>query len=428
MKKSLFLLGLLTTAVCVSACGSKNFNMSFEDALDAANYSELQNILSENDIFAQDFNISGNYDANETKINAEISSSSKQNLNNKNSESSTKFSANISSSGESVKLNWALDIKLVNDALYLNLASLDLTWSDNLAVVGMMVDGFKNQWFSIPMSGLSDMPNTFSILKDSKDLNSKAKDIIVNEWAIVYSWKFSQFNGYNARKISLDNEKLNELIKEYYNTMNNELSDELTWEIPEINIQNFEWYLIITWKDKVTTVIENMQIQDSETVMNANWYAWKDYEINMYNDTESLIKISAKKKFFKYKISANIANTIYIEWSISPKLSTSKISLKFNATLTIKSLSEWQPDTVIPFKGSWKYDSISEFTTIAPDNAQNLTEVLSSYLWGIMWGNVGNEDYEALYNDSLDVDNTEDLEENETTKPEATEEIENTEE
>jgi hypothetical protein len=105
MKKSLFLLGLLTTTVCVSACGSKNFNMSFEDALDAANYSELQNILSENDIFAQDFNISGNYDANETKINAEISSSSKQNLNNKNSESSTKFSANISSSGESVKLN-----------------------------------------------------------------------------------------------------------------------------------------------------------------------------------------------------------------------------------------------------------------------------------------------------------------------------------
>ncbi len=428
MKKSLFLLGLLTTAVCVSACGSKNFNMSFEDALDAANYSELQNILSENDIFAQDFNISGNYDANETKINAEISSSSKQNLNNKNSESSTKFSANISSSGESVKLNWALDIKLVNDALYLNLASLDLTWSDNLAAVGMMVNGFKNQWFSIPMSGLSDMPNTFSILKDSKDLNSKAKDIIVNEWAIVYSWKFSQFNGYNARKISLDNEKLNELIKEYYNTMNNELSDELTWEIPEINIQNFEWYLIITWKDKVTTVIENMQIQDSETVMNANWYAWKDYEINMYNDTESLIKISAKKKFFKYKISANIANTIYIEWSISPKLSTSKISLKFNATLTIKSLSEWQPDTVIPFKWSWKYDSIPEFTTTTPDNAQDLTEVLSSYLWGIMWGNVGNEDYEALYNDSLDVDNTEDLEENETTEPEATEEIENTEE
>ena len=105
MKKSLFLLGLLATTFCISACGSKNFNMSFEDALDAANYSQLQDIISQNDIFEQDFNIAGNYDANETKINAEISSNSKQNLNNKNSESSTKFSANITSSGESIKLN-----------------------------------------------------------------------------------------------------------------------------------------------------------------------------------------------------------------------------------------------------------------------------------------------------------------------------------
>jgi hypothetical protein len=33
----------------------------------------------------------------------------------------------------------------------------------------------------IPMSGLSDMPDTFSILKDSKDLNKQAKEIIINE-------------------------------------------------------------------------------------------------------------------------------------------------------------------------------------------------------------------------------------------------------
>jgi hypothetical protein len=31
------------------------------------------------------------------------------------------------------------------------------------------------------MSGLSDMPNTFSILKDSKELNAKTKEIVINE-------------------------------------------------------------------------------------------------------------------------------------------------------------------------------------------------------------------------------------------------------
>jgi len=63
MKKSLFLLGLLTTTLCLTACGSKNFNMSFEEAVETANHSALQNILSQNDTFEQALAIAGNYDA-----------------------------------------------------------------------------------------------------------------------------------------------------------------------------------------------------------------------------------------------------------------------------------------------------------------------------------------------------------------------------
>jgi hypothetical protein len=79
--------------------------MSFEDALQAANYSELQDILAQNDNFEQDFNISGKYDSNGTKVDANISLNSKQNLQNKNSESSTKFNANITSSEGTIKTN-----------------------------------------------------------------------------------------------------------------------------------------------------------------------------------------------------------------------------------------------------------------------------------------------------------------------------------
>jgi hypothetical protein len=63
MKKSLFLLGLLTTTVCLTACGSKDYNMSFEEALEIANHSVLQDILAENDNFEQSFTIAGNFDA-----------------------------------------------------------------------------------------------------------------------------------------------------------------------------------------------------------------------------------------------------------------------------------------------------------------------------------------------------------------------------
>lgn len=413
MKKFVFLLGLLTTTVCLTACGSKDFNMSFEEALEIANHSELQDILAENNNFEQDFDISGSFDANWTKVDASITSNSKQSLDNKNSESSTKFNANITISGEVLKIDWILDIKLVDDTIYLNLSSLDLTWSDSLSMMGMMVEWFKNQWLSIPMTGLSEMPSSFSILKDSKDLNNRAKEIIINEWSTVYSWKFKEFNGYNAWKISLDNEKLNELIKEYYVALSGDSEE----EIPELNIQEFEWYLVITWKDKVTTVIENMKMQDNETIMDADWFAWEDYEINISEWGESLVKIVAKKNASKYEVSITLADAVLLNWTISPKVSKSWINLKFDATLTAKAEEEWASDTVIPFKGSWNYKWISDFSISVPEDVQDLSELLWAYLGGISWWD--DEDYEALYgennlilDESETTENREEIEDN----------------
>jgi hypothetical protein len=278
------------------------------------------------------------------------------------------------------------------------------------------------------------MPNTFSILKDSEGLNTKIKEIVTNEWSEVYNWKFTQFNWYNSWKFSLDNEKLNTLIKEYYDEMNSNLDEESIQTIPELDIQNFEWYLIITGKDKVTTVIENMAIAEDEIIINANWFAGEDFELYLSEDGEDIISIVANKKGRKYEVSANIANTISLNWTISPKLSKSSIDLKFDAKLIIKSETQWEKDTIIPFNGSWKYNSISEFTTSAPENAKDLTELLWSYLGGMVWWDEldYNEDYnyEDLYADeennteSIDIEwevakveeNTEATESTETTE------------
>jgi hypothetical protein len=62
MKKFVFLFGLLSTTVLLSACGSKDFKMSFEEALEIANHSKLQTILAENHNFEQNFDISSNFD------------------------------------------------------------------------------------------------------------------------------------------------------------------------------------------------------------------------------------------------------------------------------------------------------------------------------------------------------------------------------
>ncbi len=407
MKKSIFLLGLLAiSGICLTACGSKNYEMSFEDALKASMHSEFQDILAQNDSFEQNFDIAGNYDSDWTKVDANISSSNKQSITNKNSESSTSFWANITSEWQTVKVDWALDLKLVGDAIYLNLTSLTLTGSEDLSMVEMMAEWFKNQWFSIPMTGLSDIPSTFSVFKDSEELNSKTKEIVINEWSMTYNWKFTQFNWYNAWKFSLDNEKLNDLIKDYYDSIN--LNGEDSTEIPELDIQNFEWYLVITWKNKVTTIIENMDIQDSNITVNVNWFAGDDFELYLSEGEEVLISIVAQKKNSKYEISASILNEGQLNWTISPKLNKSTIDITFDAKLTVR--NEWEPDNIIPFNGSWHYKAISDFTTSVPENAQDLTELLWAYLWGMMWWDDYNYDEDYSYLDDYEDEYAEDLE------------------
>lgn len=411
MKKSIFLLGLLISTITLTACGSKNFNMSFEEALDAANYSKLQDIFAESNNFQQSFKISGNYNSGWNNVEADISSESKQNTINNDSESTTNFDININNKDSwNTKINWILKIKLTNDTLYLNLESLDLTWNSNLAMVAMATEWLKGQWLSLPMTWLSEVPNTMSYLKDGKKLNSKIKDIVINDWSTVYSWRFSQFNGYNAWKISIDNEKINELIKEYYNTTTIQWnSGENNIEIPTINIEEFEWYLVITWKDKVTSIIENMKMVNNDITINANWFAWEDYEINLSENNKTVIQVSAKKKLWKYNVSAIIADNLYLDWTISPNLSKSWISLDFNATLTIKAEEEPKNNIVIPFKGSREYKTIQEFSISIPENSQDLTELLSTYLWWMMWWyDYTGEDIYSDYNiDNLNMDNIE---------------------
>ena len=426
MKKSFFLLGLLGVTVCLTACGSKDFNMSFEEALEIANHSELQDILSQNNSFEQSFDIAGNFDYEWNKVDANISTSSKQSLDNKNSELSAKINGSIASEGLNAKIDWALDIKQIEDMLYINLSTLDLTWDESLWFAAAMIEPYKNQWFSLSITGLSEMPDSFSAFRDSKEMDEKAKEIIINEWSTVYSWKFSQFNGYNAWKISLDNEKLNALVKEYYDKMydnlNKELSDELSedsFEAPEFNIQNFEGYLVITWKDKVTTVIENMEILEKDdyadendadedenvVVISANWFAGEDFELYLSTDDEVIISIIAQKKGSKYNVSISAANAAFLEGTISPKLSKSSIDLKYDLKLTIKSQEEWEADVVIPFNGAWKYASISDFTTTAPEDAQDLNELLWWYN-DAMYGDEYDYDdnYEDLYNADIEED------------------------
>ena len=162
--------------------------------------------------------------------------------------------------------------------------------------------------------------------------------------------------------------------------------------------------MILSYHMKVATVIEKMVISEDDINLNINGFDEEDFELYVSTDEEEVITFKANKDWSKYNISAIVPNLVELKWTLSPKISSNSIDLKFDATLTIKSEDEEQADVVIPFKGSYKYKSISEFTITAPEDAEDLSETIWASL-GLLWGDYDYEDYEDYdYEDYEDED------------------------
>lgn len=483
MKKSIFTLGLLTISVlCLTACGDKkDFNMSFEDALELASHSAVQDVMANANNAEQSFNIAWNYDKDGTKVDAKLTSKSKQNLKDTQSESNIAIDLKVQEEENNLDLKWNLDIKFVPSAIYLNLNSLDVKSSDSPEWIGDL-SWFLNQWFSIPLNDALDI-NSLN-MKQQFELSSKIKDVVNNEGLQVYNGKFTDYNWYNARKISIDDQKLIKILKDYYNSTTNDIENETpsaneenidsngapeenaeatveenveatTEENVEANvennpeadtntennenetaiedidldsvnlkIENFEWYLVIIWNDKVALAIENMDIVENGSTTNLNGiFSDKDIILNVFSEWEEIITLSAKKKGSHFNTTLNLSGLCLIEGSIAPKVSSSKIDINFDLSLNIKSNSG---NTIVPLKGSWSYAPISEYKVEIPSEAQDLSQVLWGLLWWLYWWNDMYyndyyEDYELdaenAYNENLNLQeiSNEEIPENTTT-------------
>lgn len=440
--------------------------MSFEDALELASHSSIQDIMANADNAEQSVSVAWSYNKDDTKVDVKLNSNSKQNLKDIQSESNISVDLKIQEKENKLDLKWDLDIKFIPSTIYLSLNSLDIKWDESTEWVAWLASWFLNQWFSIPVNETIDL-NSFN-MKDQFELSSKIKDVINNEWFQVYNGKFTDYNGYNARKISIDDEKLIKILKDIYNptdiadnntenetistnekpensnentaetsdentennidsstensteistefstenneetvindeNINNEISDEnMNLEMENVKIENFEWYLVIIWEDKVALAIDNMDITDNGTTTNLNGlFSDKNILLSVFSEWEEVITLTAKRKWSHFNTTLNLSGLCFVEWTITPKLSSSKIDISFDLSINIKSESE---NTIIPLKWNRSYAPISEYTVEIPSSSQDLTQIL----WGMMWwlyGLWGDTYYNDDYYEDYDID------------------------
>ena len=424
MKKTTVILGFVSImTLCLTACGKPS--MSFEETIDSMSHSEINEMMAKADNYEQDFNISSKFSITENNVEANVylSTNTKQNV--KDSEWESKISVKIDASWdwedwrEYVKLNWDVIIRYLPRGIYFKLNSLDIEWPEELNFDSLNLEWIKDKWFSFEITeemldkmkaklpedfDLNELYNQENLQKLEENLKILEKDLkkaINNEGSLIYNGKYSEFNWYNARKFSVNKEKVFEAVMQYIKTLiPEENMDEYMESLEELDvnevfenfpIKNFEWYLIVTWKDNVQIIIENLDIEDEfSTIKIHGTFGKGGYELVINSDGEDMFILSAKLKRAHYDVILKVADMEILKWVITPKKSSWKFSIDYDLSVNF----ELDEKINIPLKWSRNWKEISKFNVEKPSNSQNLLESIM----GDMVENLDPSSYQLLAN------------------------------
>ncbi len=406
MKKRKVILGVISImTLCLTACGKPN--MSFEEAIDTVTHSEISEMMADAEIYEQNFNISSNFSMTEDNVEANVNFSTNSKQNEKDSEWETTISRKINASWdgdewrETITLDWDAILRYLSNGIYFKLNSLNIDGPEdfNPDELGFDIDWIKGQWFSFEVTEemlneikarlpedfeLNEKYNEENLQKMEEDLQNfedNLKKAINNDGSLVYNGIYSEFNGYNAYKFSIDKKKVFDATTEYIKTLvPEEYMDDYTEAIEEIDIdevfedlpfKNFEWYLVITWKKRVQIVIENIDIEDyySTTKLNATFGRDK-YELAVKEDGEEVFIFTAKLNKAHYDVILKADNQEIIKWTITPRKSHWKLNIDFDLSINF----ELDEKISIPLKWWWSWEKISKFNVERPTNSKNLLE------------------------------------------------------
>lgn len=404
MKNSKLLLSILSISIlCLTACGSKP-SMSFEETIDTITHSELRETMSNAENYEESFNISTEFHIDEDNVDANLNLNTTNKQNTKDFQWESLISVNIEASGdgdtwrETIEIDWDAIIRYLSNAIYFKLNSLNMSGPDALIKdADLNLTWIKNQRFSLELTDemidelYGELPEDFDFdaLNDEENLKKFTNDLknsINNEWSIIYNGIYTEFNWYNARKFSINKEKAFMAFAEYIKWfVPEEYMEEYTKELEEIDfdeifedfpLKNFEWYFVITWKDRVQIVIENLDIVDSYSSIKIIGTSGKDrYELVVREDWDETFILSAKLNKSHYDISMKVEDLEIITWTITPKKSFWKISVDFDLAINFE---DGNDKMSIPLKWWWSWKKISTFNIEIPKNSKNL---LKDILW-----------------------------------------------
>lgn len=418
---------LFAGVLCFSGCSTqKNYDMSFEQVISLLeNQSrEMMEMFFNFDAQEKDVNLATKVNTDDIDLALNVLSQVKVDYDSKVQDTAISFDADVKipESKLDFSTSGAVNYSLIWDNIFFKLSEFSFGWpsANDLAMVNMIVNGFKWQRFKLGMSGMS-MSKTFDLydLYSERlwELVDNAWDAMINQWSGIYDWIFDEYKWYNAWKYSVDEEKIDEMLKLYADMMNEfyswlfaQYAAQNLWDeetniidfnslLSGIKYDNLQWYFVIVWKNEVVETMEGAHMDIDGTWMVFNYYYWKDW---LYMDVktdnwDSIMSILAKKNGKKYDVDADILSVFKIKWDVKLNQFSKKdwIDADFDLNISMNTEEFVESDGSIkeinidmPLKWNYKVKNINKFSLQEPSEAIDLMEML----WGYLWASMGGDD------------------------------------
>ncbi|MDR0859968.1 MAG: hypothetical protein LBO09_03105 [Candidatus Peribacteria bacterium] len=408
---------MILLAVSLSACGTKEVNYSFEEAKTIALDSPFLDALLAPTANQQDLSLTTTIVSEGSTLDLALATISQSDPETENGTAQISLDANITGGETSLSAKGVIEALVTPATVFFNLKQFAITSPDpSVAMITSMVEGFKEKWFQLSLSGAMNAGN--STYKEFAEFRNEIGDLYVEQGSNTYEGTFSQFNGNPAYQFTLNTEKLENLIKELLQLLEATNQDQLSsLGLPEeedvfsnltVTIPTFEGNLVILGDKNVAEVVDTFEVQvsvpgeDAETITILGEYrlGQEGFVINLRSkeaDGEvsegTAISINVlKAKSTTYTIDIKLGELLAIKGTAT----VAKNTLAIDFDLEIEVISDLETDAtiIVPLKGSRAYKTISSVKFEEPTDAVDLMEMLGGFL-----GATGDEGY--LYDDEL---------------------------
>jgi hypothetical protein len=393
---------LVLPLLALTACGTQDPNYSFEEAKRIVLENPLLDAFFTPSASQQDFNLATTVDIAGSNLKVDLTSTSQSDPTTEKGTAHFQMNADITQGETAISASGELEALVDTTTIFFNLKQLGITSSDpSVAMLAGMVEGFKDKWFQLSLSGMDSLyGDTAAYKQQFAQFRDEIATLYSEQGSGTYEGIFTQFNGKPSYQFSLDTAKMENMLQELIQLLETTNQAQLTelgftgqddaFSNLSIRIPSFQGSFVVLGEDDVAEVVDSFEIQMSVSGENAETVnILGSYRFGKQGVVLTLKDKESNQEVIQFSITTSNATNYDVNIAFGELLSITgtatvekkaDLAVKFDLNIAIISDVETGTTFSIPLKGERGYKKIDKVVFDEPKDATDIMEMLGGFL------------------------------------------------